>query len=594
MPRLSHEFMEKLRSSTEIEDIIGGYVALRRRGKTLVGLCPFHGEKTASFTVYPESQSFYCFGCGVGGDAIGFISKIENLDYIDAAKFLAERVGIEVPVEQGFDDKEYAEKRAKVLAINKEAANFFFKCLRSSKGAAAVEYVKNRRLKTETVNKYALGFAPNEWHALCDHLKAKGYSLELAREAGLCARGKEGHFYDTFRNRLMFPIIDVRGNVIAFGGRIISKEDGPKYLNSPDTPVFKKSKNLFSLNNAKGTADFLILAEGYMDVISLYQAGFKNAVATLGTAITEEQAALMSRYVSEVVICYDADEAGRKATDRAIEILSKTGIKVRVLRISGGKDPDEFIKEYGAERFEQILKGSGNKTEYKLNEIRGKYNLTIPDEKLSYLKECANVLAALTSPIERDLYAGKLAEELDVAKSAILAEISNVGRQTQRKNNSRAINEEQNRLLGRNDKVNPEKKASLKAAKAEEHIISTLFYKQDMFSAITSEISQDNFVTTFNAKLYSVISEILSSGDVLDAMAIGQYLNSNEMGAFLAIIAKDELVLRDMDAVLICKNILKDHKYKQQLKSLSAIDTDALQDFIRNKKNKGGNSDEQR
>ncbi len=592
MPRLSHEFMEKLRASCEIEDVIGGYVALKRRGKTLVGLCPFHGEKTASFTVYPESQSFYCFGCGVGGDAIGFMSKIENLDYIDAAKALAERAGIALPDEQGFDDKAYAEKRAKVFEINKEAANFFFKQLRSPQGAQAVEYVKNRKLKTETVNKYALGFAPDSWNALCDHLKKNGFSLEIAHEAGLCAKGKEGNYYDVFRNRLMFPIIDVRGNVIAFGGRVIRKDDQPKYLNSPDTPVFKKSKNLFSLNNAKGKGDFFILAEGYMDVIALYQAGFKNAVATLGTAITEEQASLIARYVPEVVICYDADEAGRKATDRAIEILSKTDIKVRVLRISGGKDPDEFIKEYGAERFEQLLRGSGNKTEYKINSIRGKYNLEIADERLGYLKECAAVLATITSPIERDLYAGRLADELEVAKTAILAEVSAIQKSSARKADAKEIAQEQNKLLGREDKVNTEKKKSLQAAKAEECIICTLFHNQELYSAISAEIDMNDFVTVFNTKVYSVLCDILSSGEVLDAMSVGQYLDSNEMGAFLAIVSKSTLNLPNMDSILACKNVLSQFKYKQKLKSVSEIDADKLQDFIRNRKNKGGDSNE--
>ncbi len=581
MPRLSQEFMDNLRATCEVERVIGEYVALRQRGKNLVGLCPFHGEKTASFTVFPETQSYYCFGCGAGGDIINFVSKIENLDYIDAAKFLAERAGIQVPVENEYDSEAYAQKRKSVLELNKEAANFFFKSLRSPLGKEAVEYIKKRKLKTETINKFALGYAPASWNALCDHLKSKGYSLELAREAGLCAANKNGGYYDVFRDRLMFPIIDVRGNVIAFGGRVIKKDEIPKYLNSPDTPVFKKSKNLFSLNNAKGTKDFLILAEGYMDVIALYQAGFKNAVATLGTAITPEQALLMSRYVSEVVICYDADEAGKKATDRAIDILSKTGIKVKVLRISGGKDPDEFIKEYGADKFAALLNGSGNKTEYRLADIRGRFNLELPDDRLSYLKECAAVLAGLNSPIERDLYAGRLADELAVAKTAILSEVTAIEKSMWRKTKSKDINDAQNHSFARDDRVNPEKKRSLQAAKAEECILSTLFYNIDMYPSISSEISKEKFVTSFNAKLYGLFLEIIAEGGVLDTMSLGQYLNEGEMSAFIAIISKQELNIPSMDTMLECKRVLEEYKRKQTIKAVSDIDSKTLENFIR-------------
>lgn len=369
--RLSDSFLEQLRANTDIESVISPYVNLRRRGKNLVGLCPFHNEKTPSFTVYPENGSFYCFGCGVGGDVITFVRRMENLDYMEAVKQLADRVGMALP-EDGYDDT-LAKKRTAVLAANRAAAKFFHSQLFTDRGRHALNYFLDRGLTMKTIRHFGLGFAPDDWRALKNHLNEQGFDDILLESANLLRRSdKSGKvsYYDNFRNRVMFPIIDPRGNVIAFGGRVLD-DSKPKYINTSDTLVYKKSNGVFALNFAKnGNDGKLIIAEGYMDVIALHQAGFTNAVACLGTALTKEQANLLSRYADEIILSYDADEAGQKATARALGIFGTTGMEIKVLRLTGGKDPDEIIKKYGAQRFRDIINGAANDTEYRLLRAR--------------------------------------------------------------------------------------------------------------------------------------------------------------------------------------------------------------------------------
>ena len=365
---LNESFLQELKYKTDIEDIVSTYVSLRKRGNTSVGLCPFHNEKTPSFTVYNDTQSFYCFGCGAGGDAIGFIKKIENLDYIDAVKLLAERAGMQMP-QDGFDDS-ISKKRRRILQINREAAKFFHSYLMSPQGKTGYDYFINRGLTPKTIVKFGLGYAPDSWDSLLKHLKSLGYGIGEMVDAGVVKVGRNNNHYDTFKNRVMTPIIDVRGNVIAFGGRVLD-DSKPKYVNTSDTLVYKKTNELFALNFAKDSGkDSLILCEGYMDVISLHQAGFTNAVASLGTALTAGHAALIKRYVNEVYLTYDSDEAGVKAALRAIPILRSAGLRIRIIHMNPYKDPDEFIKKFGAQRFKMLLENSDGAINFELEKCR--------------------------------------------------------------------------------------------------------------------------------------------------------------------------------------------------------------------------------
>ena len=368
---LNENFLQELKYKTDIEDIISTYVTLRKRGNTSVGLCPFHNEKTPSFTVYNDTQSFYCFGCGAGGDAIGFIKKIENLDYIDAVKMLAERAGMQMP-QDGFDDS-LSKKRRRILEINRETAKFYHSYMMSPEGKVGYDYFINRGLSPKTITKFGLGYAPDNWDSLLKHLRSLGFSYGEMLDAGVIKESKNNRFFDFFRNRVITPVINVRGNVIAFGGRVLD-DSKPKYLNSSDTLVYKKTNELFALNLAKDSGnDTLILCEGYMDVISMHQAGFTNAVAGCGTALTNEQVRLISRYANQVILGYDADEAGQKAVHKAVTLFKNTDVKIKIPRFTGGKDPDEIIKKMGRDKFKGMLEGASNDTEFALLEIKERY-----------------------------------------------------------------------------------------------------------------------------------------------------------------------------------------------------------------------------
>lgn len=426
---ITPDYVAELSRRTDITELVRGYVELKRAGRLERGLCPFHNEKTPSFYVYPETESFYCFGCGTGGDAITFVRNIQNLSYPEAVRFLAERAGMALPDQ----DDEQAKRMRRLLAINRESAHFYVDALNAPQGAEARAYLRRRGFTDATIRRFGLGFAPDAFGDLLSHLKRKGYDDDELLLAGVCKKGRGGGLYDAFRNRVIFPIIDLRGSVIAFGGRNLSQEYGPKYLNSADTPVFKKSRTLFALNMAKKeTSKRYLLAEGYMDVISLHQAGFTTAVATLGTALTAEQTKMVSNYADELVLCYDSDEAGRRATDRAIQLLKHTPLKVRVLDMEDAKDPDEYIEKYGAARFKRLLDGSGNTIEYNLAQTKDKFDIAQPDGRSSYIHAALQVLAQQATPVEQDIYAGRIAEETDVAKSAILTQLEGVNRRHQR------------------------------------------------------------------------------------------------------------------------------------------------------------------
>ena len=568
---LPESFMQQLKSRSDITDVVSSYVNLKRRGKNMVGLCPFHNEKTGSFNLYPENGSFYCFGCGAGGDVITFIRRIENLDYIEAVKFLAQRAGLQVP-EQGVDDS-MSRLRQRVLEINRETARFFAASLLKPEGKPGLDYFTRRRLPMPIIRRFGLGWAPESRFALVNHLRAKGYSESEMIQANVAVQTRSGRAMDRFHSRAMFPIIDLRGNVVAFGGRILTDEK-PKYINTSDTPVYHKSSGLFAMNFAKNALDNgrLILAEGYMDVISLHKAGFENAIASLGTALTAEQARIMARYAKEVIICYDSDEAGQKAAQRAIPILRGAGLLVRVMTVPGNKDPDEFINAYGEDgpaRFRKLIESSGNDVEYRLEKLRRNFDLDSGDGKVQYLMEAVGVLAKLDNDIERDVYIGKLSQEVGVDKNAIASQVRRGMRQEYRAQEKRQQRETTETLSARRDEVNPEKRRHLRAANAEEQLIACLFAHSDLAPMLQNRMPPEKFVTGFNRRLYASLLGKIINGETPNAPGIGDFsadFTPDEMGRIAKIISEsgstsptdaetaigiilNESVLSDSDAI---------------------------------------------
>ena len=419
-------FIDELLARNPIEEVVGQRVNLRRSGSNLFGLCPFHGEKTASFSVAPDKGIYYCFGCHKGGGAINFVMELEGLSYPDAVRALAQRSGLEVPEDEQYQSRYKAQER--LWALHKEAARFFHSQLYAPIGKNALSYAIGRGMTKSTLTRFGIGYAPDSWDMLVKAMEAKGYTRQELIDSGLVTVSqKNGNIFDRFRDRLMFPIIDIRGNVIGFGGRIMNSNDpnAAKYLNSPETLIFNKRKNLFGLNYAKKTKlEYLILVEGYMDAIALHQYGFDCAVASLGTSLTEEHAVLISRYVEQVVLIYDGDEAGQRATRRAIPILEKAGIRVKVLQMRDAKDPDEYLKKFGADKFRLLLEDSANRVEYQLNAIRRKYDLKEDDQKIRYVHESAELISTLGSPIQREIYGGRVAEAAGISTEAMKMEIN--------------------------------------------------------------------------------------------------------------------------------------------------------------------------
>ena len=417
-------FIDELVARNPIEDVVGQRVNLKRSGSNLFGLCPFHGEKTASFSVNPDKGIYYCFGCHKGGGVINFQMEVEGLSYPDAVRALAKRVGMEVPEDEQYQSRYRAQER--LWALHKEAARFFHSQLYAPVGKAALEYALGRGMSKAILTTFGVGYAPDSWDSMVKAMKAKGYTEQELKDSGLVTVSqKNGNLFDRFRDRLMFPIIDVRGNVIGFGGRIIKNDqDTAKYLNSPETLIFNKRKNLFGLNLAKKSKQgYLILVEGNIDVVALHQYGFDNAIASLGTSLTEEQAALMTRYADQIVLIYDGDKAGQNATQRAIPILEKAGLQVKVLQIKDAKDPDEYLKKFGADKFKLLLEGSSNRVEYQLNAIRSKYDLNVDEERVKFLQESANLISALQSPVQQEVYGHRIAEAAKISYEAMKNEI---------------------------------------------------------------------------------------------------------------------------------------------------------------------------
>lgn len=533
-------FITELAERNDIADVVSGYVRLSRKsGSNLFGLCPFHSEKTPSFSVSPDKQIYHCFGCGKGGGVINFIMEIENLSFPEAVEFLAKRAGMELP-EQA-DDQE-SRQRARMLALNRDAARYFHAQLSQPGGQAARDYIQRRQISPRMVTVFGLGSAPDGWSGLLDAMHAKGYTDFELFSAGLVRRGKNGGYYDTFRNRLMFPVIDVRGNVIGFSGRILGDGE-PKYMNSPETRVFNKSRNLFALNLAKKSkSGYIILSEGNIDVVSLHQAGFDSAVASLGTSLTPEQARMISRYTNEVIIAYDNDGAGIKAAQRAIGILEKLDLKVKVLRLNGAKDPDEFIKLKGADAFRNLITGAENQVDYRLRAVTDKYDLSVDEQKVDFLREASELVARLPGSVERQVYAMRVASMAGVGAEVVTTEVERRRKKLLR--DGRRADEREQRRPERQSQPNEKafRYENPASAVAEEGVIRLLYLEPELIDAPLPE--SGSFSSPVLAHIYNVLLAQLRAGQKVSTTSLSAVLTPEEISLLVQIIQKPEILAK--------------------------------------------------
>ena len=574
-------FIDELVARNPIEDVVGQYVSLKRSGGNLFGLCPFHGEKTASFSVSPDKGIYYCFGCHKGGGVINFQMEIEGLSYPDAIRSLAKRVGMQVPEDEQYQSRYKAQER--LWALSKEAARFFYSKLYAPEGAAALAYARGRGMPKSTLTTFGIGYAPNTWDSLVKAMKAKGYTEQELIDSGLVTKSqKNGNIYDRFRDRLMFPIIDVRGNIIGFGGRIMNNDDpnAAKYLNSPETMIFNKRKNLFALNLAKKSKlGYLILVEGYMDAIALHQYGFDCAVASLGTALTEDHAALLTRYTDQVVLIYDGDKAGQNATQRAIPILEKAGLQVKVLRMKDAKDPDEFLKKFGADRFKLLLEDASNRVEYQLNAIRRQYDIREDDQRIKFIQESARLIATLPSSVQREVYGHRIAEEGKISYEAMAMEIEKA-----RKNRiykEKKAKEKQDLAPARN--LQPRSRTlrydDVKSARAEEGLIA-LALRENALLDQTGSLRAEEFSVPLFANVYTQMKTRHGAG--LAATISGLVdLNADE-ASHIAMIAQNQSGPINEQAFKDCVAIIQSRHRKRSISS----DEDLL--ALRNRKKESG------
>ena len=555
-------FLDELVARNPIEDVVGQYVSLKRSGANMFGLCPFHGEKTASFSVAPDKGIYYCFGCHKGGGPVNFIMEIEGMSYPDAVRHLAKRAGLEVPEDEQYQSRYKEQER--LWAIHKEAARFFHSKLVAPEGAAALQYALGRGMPKATIINFGIGYAPDTWTALVDHLRGKGYTDKELRASGLVTVSKKnGNLFDRFRDRLMFPIIDVRGNVIGFGGRIMKKDDNAaKYLNSPETSIFNKRKNLFALNLAKKTKfPYLILVEGYMDAIALHQYGFDCAVASLGTALTEEHAALLTRYTEQVVLIYDGDQAGQRATQRAIPMLEKAGLQVKVLQMKDAKDPDEFLHKFGADKFKVLLEDSSNRVEYQLNAIRRKYDLRVDEEKVKFIDEAAELISTLPSAVQREVYGHRVAEAAKISYDALKIEVDKAFKRRiyKEKKRQEKIDLAPAQALqprSRNIRYN-----NMKSAMAEETVIAMAVREPALLDQ-ARDLRGEEFSSGLLGSVYVQLRRRHDQGmDV--SLAVLEELTSDEMSHISGVCARQEGPVNERAFLDCVRTIHREHQSSQ-------------------------------
>ncbi|MBO5945107.1 MAG: DNA primase [Clostridia bacterium] len=575
---ISKQTVDEVLIRNDIASVIGGYVSLKRAGSNLKGLCPFHNEKTPSFVVYPQDNSFYCFGCGVGGNAITFIRQAEHLDYPDAIEFLARKAGItvikdeDVPVQQNAGIR-----KDRLLKMNVDAAKFFNAMLYSNdpKAKSCLEYFTQKRgLSNATIKHFGLGYGPDSFDAMIRYMTAKGYTKEELFEGFFVGKSAKGNYFDNFRNRAMFPIIDASGNVIAFGGRVLD-DSKPKYRNTMDTVVYKKSRNLFALNFAKNFCqESLILCEGYLDVISLHQAGFENAIASLGTAITAEQARLIARYTKKVLICYDSDEAGQKATQRALKILGDAGLETDVILIPSGKDPDEYIKTFGKDKFAEIINGAKSKFDYNMASILSRYDINLPQDRINALAELEKLVSTVYSKAERDIYVQTISAKLSVDPRSVKDDVERLAKKNiykQKKNEDEKLLRD---AFGYNDKVNVDFARAPAVAAAEDAVLGFLLVYPEYVKMVIEKniLSEDSFYTAFNKKVFNFAIESYLASDS-EAKEINSVFNPDEVGRITKIKAERfKLDQNGEEIFLECVQKLGSTVEKKKNESISTVD----------------------
>ena len=566
------EFTMELRNANPIDTVISSYVPLKKRGRTLVCNCPFHSEKTPSFTVFPDTQSFYCFGCGAGGDVITFVMKAENLDFMEAVRLLAERSGMAVP-EKRNANPDNSHRRTRIYEMNRIAANYFYKNLISGKDRSGINYFIQRQLTPQTIKKFGLGYASDSWDELCTLLTSKGYSENEITDAWLGGRSqKSGKLFDMFRKRVIFPIVDLRGNVIGFGGRVLD-DSKPKYLNTSKTLVFDKGSNLFAMNFAKDSdSKRVILCEGYMDVIAVNQAGFTNAIATLGTAITPDQARLVKRYAEEVIVAYDSDGAGQAATRKAISHFSDVGLQTRILKMEGAKDPDEFIKKFGVQRFRMLIDKSDDANNFLLDRCENDLDIETEAGKVELLKRVSRVLAEIPIALEREVYISRTARKYDFPVDVLKTHIDNMIKKNsynEKNNQWRSI---KNRTAMTRDDINPDAAIYKKEAKAEEMIICQLIRHPEDAPKIRQTAPPDIFVTAFNKKAYEIILHEAENSKNFSLSIVGSELSADETGRIYGIMTKNRDITITSASLEDCADVLRKHKNIQKAENISDDD----------------------
>ena len=594
---LPEGFIEDLKFRNPVEEVISSYVTLKRAGSNLVGLCPFHNEKSPSFTVFPATRGFYCFGCGAGGDVITFLMKSENLDYIGAVEALAKRAGIEMPQDDFAKKNDSDVKKSRVLAANRDAARFYHDMLSKPEGQAGYAYLRSRGLTDTIIRRFGLGFAPDEFtlrkNLFLNHMLGLGYTERELTAAFLCAKSqKNGRLYPIFRNRVMFPVIDITGEVVAFGGRVMD-DSKPKYLNSSDTPGFKKSRTLFALNFAKhACAERLILCEGYMDVIAVHAAGHPNAVATLGTAITAEQARIMARYTKEVIIAYDMDDAGRRAAEKAIGLLDSVGVRTKILKLGGAKDPDEFIKKFGADAFRLRLDDSENQFDYRCSQVIAAHDLEDFNDRMACISELTALLATLHTEVERDVYIGRLSEKLGVSRESLKKDVERSQKRREKTETREAIRREIQKSAGYGDRINPDRGRLRRAAAAETILGILLLYPENIPVVAREMLREEEFLTAFNRRVYAFLVRCSEEHGTFDSGYLGEEFSDDEIGRIMGMqVARGKLTKNDMTVIGESIAILREERERERMQESAGAggtSTDDLQNLISRRRNEAG------
>lgn len=577
---IPRQVIDAIKDRTDIVELIGSRVTLKRAGSNYNGLCPFHSEKTPSFTVFPDTQSFFCFGCEAGGDAFTFTMRTENLEYMDAVRLLAQRAGIDLPEDDRKDpNAPQLISRNRLYEMNKAAAKFFHRCLFDPEiGRAGMAYLKEKRgLGEDVIRHFGLGYAPDSFSALMPELKRQGYNEQEMKQGFLCGISQSGRPYDYFRNRVMFPVIDTVGHVVAFSGRDVGGDSKAKYLNSSDTPGFSKRRNLFALNFAKNhCAEQLILCEGNMDVVSLHAAGFENAVASLGTALTDEQARIMTKYTKQVVIAYDSDAAGQHAAHRAMDIFAKVGLDVRILNMKDAKDPDEYIKKFGRDAFARLLKSSSTGFEFKLNSVLSRYDINQPDDRIKAANELCGIIADIYSAAERDVYIQAVSDKLSLSAASLKTDVERIAAKRRKEFMQKQGHDAQLSAMGLGDRINPDAAGSMAAASAEDTIIGLLLLYEEHRKAVASGIvplTADDFVTAFNKRVFGSVMALHTSDGGFDFSLLGESFSPDEMGRLTKMRqARRSLSENGTDVLRASVDALKQAKAKKDAKNADPMD----------------------